>query len=52
MIEVEKKNEVKEAEEKILNLAKKYNIEIKDLPSKREEYFRIVKPEIYKKLYS
>jgi len=41
----------KEAEEKIDNFGKKYNLEFKDLPGKPKEYFRIVKPEVYNKLY-
>jgi adenylate cyclase class IV len=48
---VKSEEDIKEAEEKILNFAKKYNLEIKDFPSKRAEYFRLIKPEIYKELY-
>lgn len=48
---VENENEVPNANERILNLAKEYNIEIKKVPKKREEYFRLYKPELYKELY-
>lgn len=42
---------VSEAEEKIINFAKKYDFEIKDVPSKGVSYFKMVKPELYKKYY-
>src|SRR3989344_1018380 len=45
---VETENEIKKAEDEILALVKKYNFTIKDLPSKRKEYLRLVKPEKYK----
>ncbi len=48
---VETEDKVKEAEGRIIDLAKKYNFEIKRIPSKRSEYFRLVKPEVYKQLY-
>ena len=46
---VEREEQIKEAEERIVNLAQKYNL--KKGPSKRNEYFRIVKPDIYEKLF-
>ena len=48
---VQKEDQIKDAQEKIMNLAKEYGLETKKLPGKRKEYFRLVKPEIYKKLY-
>jgi len=51
-IMVEKEDQVKSAEEKIDNLAKEHNIEIKKLHTKRQEYFRLLKPEVYKELFS
>lgn len=49
---VNDKSGIPEAYNKILELAKKYNFELKDVPAKKKEYFRIVKPEVYKLLYS
>jgi len=49
---VEREDQTKDAENKIINLAKKYNLGIKKVPSKRSEYFRRFKPEIYKELYA
>jgi predicted adenylyl cyclase CyaB len=49
-IMVENKEEIEEAQEKILNFAKEYNLELKKLPAKRSEYLRLFKPEIYKKI--
>ncbi len=48
---VEKEENIREAEDKINNLAKEYGLEIKELPSKRGEYLRLLKPEIYKEIY-
>src|SRR3989338_10359194 len=45
------KSEVGEAKNKILELARQYDLEIKDVPAKRREYFRLLKPEIYKELF-
>lgn len=45
------KSKVQDAKKKIIEFAKSYNFKIKDVPAKRREYFRLVKPEIYKKLY-
>lgn len=47
---VEDNSKVKEAEEKILDFAKSYGWEMKDLPGKGWEYLRRVKPELYLKL--
>ena len=47
---VETENQIKEAEEKILNLAREYNFEFKKILSKRAEYLRLFKPEIYKEI--
>ena len=49
---VGKEEEIKDAEDKIINLAKEYSFEIKKLPSKRVEYLRLLKPEIYKEIYA
>ncbi len=48
---VEGEAQIVSAKEKITDLARKYNFEIKTLPSKRGEYFRNFKPDIYKELY-
>lgn len=45
------KIEVPEAHQRIINLAQTYNFNLDEVPSKKREYFRIVKPEVYKKLY-
>ncbi|HAE36561.1 MAG: Thiamine-triphosphatase [Candidatus Nomurabacteria bacterium GW2011_GWF2_35_66] len=47
---VEREDEVKEAKEKIVNLAKEYNWDVKKVMSKGLEYLRLFKPEIYKEL--
>jgi adenylate cyclase class IV len=44
-------SQAKEAKAKIIKLAGDYNMEVKDLPQKRKEYFRIVKPDVYNELY-
>lgn len=49
---VSSKLEVVEAKKKILEFAEGYKIETKDVPSKRREYFRIMKPEVFKELYN
>jgi adenylate cyclase class IV len=36
---------------KILKLAERYGFDTKKVPTKRKEYFRIMKPEIYEELY-
>ena len=48
---VKDQSEIPRARGKIIELAKKYNFELKDIPHKKKEYFRIVKPEVYKLLY-
>ncbi len=48
---VENEEQVKGAEEKIIALATKFNLELKELHTKRAEYFRIAKPEVYKELF-
>lgn len=48
---VGKEEDVKEAEDRILMFAKKYNLDTARVPSKGEKYFEIVKPELYKKFY-
>ena len=48
---VEKEEHAKEAEEKIINFANKYNFNMDKVPSKGEKYFEIVKPEIYKQIW-
>ncbi len=47
---VEKEEEIENAQNKIINFAKEYNLELKKLPAKRMEYLRLFKPEIYKKI--
>jgi len=48
---VSDESEIAEAEQKIYALAESFGIEKKKLPQKREEYFRLKKPEIYRELY-
>lgn len=48
---VEKKSEVSRAHERIVNLAASYGFDLKNVPAKKKEYFRIVKPEVFKELY-
>ena len=48
---VEVEEEVKQAEEKILNFAKKYGLEQKKNIGKRQEYLKRFKPEIYKEVF-
>lgn len=48
---VEDENKIKEAEEKIVNFAKKYKLEPSKLLAKRIEYLKRFKPEIYKEVY-
>ncbi|KKS05006.1 MAG: hypothetical protein UU82_C0002G0014 [Candidatus Nomurabacteria bacterium GW2011_GWC2_41_8] len=48
---VSDKSKVQDAKRKIVEFAQHYNFEIKGVPAKRREYFRLVKPEIYKELY-
>ncbi len=40
-----------EAHQKIISFVQHYGFEINDVPSKREEYFRLNKPDIHRKLY-
>ncbi len=44
-------SKVSEAYERIINLAKSYSFDLTDVPPKRKEYFRVVKPLVYKMLY-
>jgi len=48
---VNQEDDVEKSEEKIINFAKQYNFEIKKMFSKHREYLRVMKPEIYKKLF-
>ena len=48
---VQSTDEVEKADERILNLARKYNFEIKKLPLKHAEYLRIRRPEVYKEIF-
>lgn len=48
---VKDKGDVDVAYERILNLAKSYNFDLTEVPTKKKEYFRIAKPEVFKKLY-
>jgi adenylate cyclase class IV len=48
---VENQSQIDNASEKIISIAKHYGFEEQKAPSKRKEYFRIVKPEVYKELY-
>src|SRR3989338_7722720 len=47
---VEKEEQVKDAENKIIDFAQKYNFDFKRILSKRFEFLRKFKPEIYKEL--
>lgn len=47
---VGKEEEIKGAKDKIMNFAKKHNIEIKNLSSKKAEYLRLFKPDLYARL--
>lgn len=48
---VSHESEITGAEERIVAYAESFGIERKKLPQKREEYFRLKKPEIYRQLY-
>ncbi len=48
---VESPGDVAQAEQKILDFVRQFGIEHKEMPAKREEYFRIKKPEVYELLY-
>ena len=48
---IEKEEDIKITKEKIYNLAREYNWEIKKIPGKRAEYLRLLKPDIYKEIY-
>ena len=48
---VKDKSSIEEARSKIIKLAKSFGWDTTEVPPKRIEYFRIVKPEIYKDLY-
>ena len=50
-IMVEKEEELKEAEDKIINLAAKHEFEVKRMNGKGKEYLRIFNPEIYKEIF-
>ncbi len=45
------KSKVEEAKKKIAEFARQYDWELKDVPAKRREYFRLIKPDIYPELY-
>lgn len=49
---VDNEQEVEKAKQKILEFAQSYGWEEQDVPPKRKEYFRLMKPEVYKELYS
>lgn len=44
-------SQIKKAKDEILKLVTNYGIEVKKLTSKRKEYFRLKKPELYKQFY-
>jgi adenylate cyclase class IV len=48
---VEDELQIKEAQAKIIQLAEQYDFDMKKVPPKRHEYFRLVKPDIFKELY-
>lgn len=48
---VEDENKIKEAEEKIVNFAKKYKLEPSKLLAKRIEYLKRFKPEVFQEIY-
>lgn len=47
---IEKEGDIKNAEDRIMSLAKEYDFEIKRVPGKRAEYLRLKMPDIYKEL--
>ena len=49
---VKNKSEIPQAYERIIELAKSYGFDLKEISPKKKEYFRIVKPEVYKLLYN
>jgi len=49
---VEDDSKIEEAKNKIINFAQNYGLSMEKVPSKRQEYLRIKKPEVYKELYS
>ena len=48
---VQNEGDVKEAEKKLFEFISKYNLEVKDLLSKRGEYLKRFDPELFKELY-
>jgi len=48
---VSSESEADEAHRRILQLAKEYNFDTSPVPAKKKEYFRKVKPEVFKQLY-
>lgn len=49
---VEKEEDVKEARESVISLAKSCGIEIKDMPTKRSFYLKSKNPELFDKIYN
>jgi adenylate cyclase class IV len=48
---VKESGEIEQAYKDIIELAKSYHFDTKDIPPKKKEYFRVVKPEVFKLLY-
>jgi adenylate cyclase class IV len=48
---VSEPDKINDAKESIMNFAKLYNFDLKEVSPKRKEYFRIVKPDVYNELY-
>jgi adenylate cyclase class IV len=48
---VDNEEEVKDAEDKIIEFVKRFGFENKKALTKRKAYFKMVKPEVYKELY-
>lgn len=50
-LQVESEDQIHEAEQKILQLAQSFGMEVKDLPGKTILYLRKMKPEIYQQIF-
>ena len=48
---VENEDQIEVASDKILDLAKKYNFQVKNLPTKREMFLKLFRPDLHKRFY-
>lgn len=48
---IDDEEDISNAEEKVMNFARQYDLEFKDLLSKRGEYLKRFKPELFQELY-